>query len=459
LKKFIAVAFAILTLGSVALPHSSATPVAFNKPVRLTPPATGGYEPGIVIDRFNNIIVTAHKQNHSLILSPDPDGPVPVRSMSWVWTSDDLGKTFHNMPGLSDLNVTKMNFGDEGDLAIDGKDHIYFVDTNVADNSFSRWTSTGRGKITLDSSRPLGPFGEPIDDRPWIAAHGDGVVMYAGNEGDMQTYPLGQGTQSEAIGPGRYTVYMSYDHGDTFDPIGQTLKDSGWCRPAADPIKGSKYLYMICTDDGVISAGKKNVPENKSGHLLSFVSKDDGKTWQRHTIDTYNANDGWDTWPSIGIDPRNGTMYMLYIDRYADKANNNAMMSHAMLYTSKDHGTTWSSKEVTHSPGQIRYSWVGVAPNGSLGIAYYYRPDALTDWYVYAGTAKPGAGFDIVNAAPSFPIMDKRSASPWGDFFQIAFGPDNKLNIVVTVNNSLASDADTASANGLNSDIYFIRQK
>src|SRR3954451_8007979 len=199
----------------------------FGAPVLLTTDKyAGGYEPGITVDRFNNIVVTAHKQNHTLVVSPDSRGTIPVRSQSWLWTSKD-GKTFTDMPGLTPLGEQNLEFGDEGDVAYDETGHVYFVDTNVTDNSFSRYKATGNGKLVLESTRPIGPFGEPLDDRPWVAAHGDGVVLYVGNQGDKVTYPAGSlGHDGTAYGPGRYTAYLSYNHGDTFDPIGITLADS-----------------------------------------------------------------------------------------------------------------------------------------------------------------------------------------------------------------------------------------
>src|SRR5438045_950288 len=150
--------------------------------------------------------------------------------MSWAWYSTD-GVKFHDLPGLTDLSLEQHDFGDEGDLALDDAGHLYFVDTNVLDATFTRWSTTDRGKVTFESHRPLIPAAQLVDDRPWVTAHGDGVVFYLGNEGDKVTYPLGQGTGS-GFGPGRYTVYASYDAGESFNSIGYTLKDSGWCRPA-----------------------------------------------------------------------------------------------------------------------------------------------------------------------------------------------------------------------------------
>jgi hypothetical protein len=406
----------------------------FAAPVLLTTDKyTGGYEPSIAVDRFNNIVVTAHKQNHSLVLSPDERSATKLRSQSWLWTSKD-GKTFTDMPGLTPLQEQNLEFGDEGDVAYDETGHIYFVDTNVADNSFSRYKATGNGQLALETTRPIGPFGEPVDDRPWIAAHGDGVVMYAGNQGDKQSYPAGRTGDGDAYGPGRYTVYMSYDHGDTFDPLGVTLNDSGWCRPGADHARGSKLLYVVCSNDGDA--------DGKSGTFWSYVSRDDGKTWSRYRMGGYDKKKTV-SWPSITIGA-DGTVYVLYTEGKTS--------GRLQLLTSKNHGQSWTKRDVTPAEGVYQYESFDIAPNGTLGLAYYYRPGAGQPWHVYAATAKPGQRF-VPTRVSTQPIASSKSTSPFGDFFEIAFGPDNKLNVVWTALN------EDLLLEGLNSDIYFARQQ
>lgn len=459
---------AVLGLGVSALAASpTSTGPRFGAPVLLTVDKyTGGYEPSITVDRFNNVYVTAHKQNHSLVVSPDSRSALGVRSQSFLWTSKD-GKTFTDMPGLTPLQEQNLEFGDEGDLAADDTGHVYFVDTNVADDSFSRYKATGNGKLVLETTRPVGPFGEALDDRPWITAHGDGVVLYAGNQGDKATYPAGRGGDGAAYGPGRYTVYMSYNHGDTFDPLGITLADSGWCRPGADHRKGSKDLYVLCTNDG----GANDVQENagdegfERGTLWAYSSHDDGRTWHRSKMGSYDAaRERNSTYPSLSVG-KDGTVYALY---NASRTTHTQILpggvpdpatglddpadSHLMLYTSKDKGRTWSSRDVTPRKGMIRYTWLDVAPDGTVGIAYYYRPDKNEDWYVYAATAKPGKPF-VANKVSTKKIASKDYGSAFGDFFQIAFGPDSKLNIAWTVQNT------DLFAEGLNTDIYFARQR
>ena len=64
---------------------------AFLAPVKVTPTAAGGYEPGIVSDAYGNLYATAHKENAELALSPDTRSSTLTRSMSWAWYSDDHG--------------------------------------------------------------------------------------------------------------------------------------------------------------------------------------------------------------------------------------------------------------------------------------------------------------------------------------------------------------------------------
>jgi hypothetical protein len=431
---FVAAAAAGLGVAAaLAAPGPAATAAAprFAKPVLLTVDANaGGYEPGVVVDKFGNVVVTAHKQNHTLVVSPDSRSATGTRSMSWVWWSRDGGKTFADMPGLTLAQEQNAQFGDEGDLATDATGHIYFVDTNVGDISFTRWRASGRDELVLETTRPANVMGEPVDDRPWITAHGDGVVMYLGNEGGDE-YPAGQpplgGQPDAANGPGRYTIYMSYDHGDTFDHTGYTLRDSGWCRPLTDRRKTTKSFYVVCSDD--------------NGTHYAYVSTDDGHHFTRYTMGKYASS----SWINGAVGP-DGSLYAMYHEKHDDG-------QHLMLYTSKNAGRTWSKRDVTVGrPGAIAYSWMDVSPKGLLGIAYYFSKDGSHDWEVWAGTAKPGQKFAFGKVAPGQKLTADNSGAPWGDFFQIAFGPDEKLNVVWTQNAALAG------VGGLNSEIYYARQ-
>src|SRR5437868_15215667 len=153
----------------------------FGAPVKVTPAGAHGYEPAVYTDHFGNIFATAHKENWQLAVSPDPNSPTYTRSMSWAWASSDGGRSFADLPGLTMLSLEQHDLGDEGDMAVDDANHLYFVDTNVTDVTFTSWDIYGLGQYVLDQHRPLLPAGVPVDDRPWGTAHGDGQVFDFGN--------------------------------------------------------------------------------------------------------------------------------------------------------------------------------------------------------------------------------------------------------------------------------------
>lgn len=447
------------TVGLVAPGQAVAatTSITFDAPVKLTSVDAnfGGYEPGLVVDRFGNIVVTAHKQNHGDAISPD-SGTLPVRAQSWLWMSSDGGKTFPDIPGLSALNADRADFGDEGDVAMDDTGHIYFVDTKVADISFTRWKATGLGAVTEEYTTPALGSASPVDDRPWVIAHGDGVVQYLANEGDKLTY-----------GPGRYTSYMSYDGGATFDHLGVNLPDSGWCRPVASHHAASKQIVVFCTNDGGANDQTTNpcTPGYMDGTLWAYVSTDDGATFTRHQAGTYNACNPVDSWPSVAEDAA-GNLYALYLDAtttggpgptgslpgVGDPLSSvKAGTYHLNLYRSTDHGTTWTKREVTPEAGLYHYAALDVAPDGTVGIVYYHAKDANSDWFVYSGVAPRFSGhFQTAQIAPD--TVGTALFGPLGDFFECMFGPDGKINVVWT---SLSTIGGSASTYGLNSDIYY----
>ena len=441
----------VVVVVSTLVLHGGTTAAQFQPPVKVTPNLGYGYEPAVVVDPTGNIYVTAHKENWQLVLAPDANSPTYTRSMSWVWMSANDGATFGDIPGLTSLSLEQHQVGDEGDLAVDDAYHLYFVDTYAGDNTFTRWTIAGRGQVTLDFSRPAIPTAQPIDDRPWVIAHGDGHVFYLGNEGDKKTYPAGQGTGS-GFGPGRYTVYASYDGGLTFDPLGYTLKDSGWCRGAADHTVGSPYVYVVCGNDG----GSDDVftDVNPKGTLWAYASADDGHTFERFKVGSYKAFDATFSWPTVSVGP-DGTVWALYVDATALDSNNNPTGNKLMLFRSRDHGRTWSSQNITSLRGRYEYGWLAVSSDGSrLGLGVYYKPTAADAWRVYGAIWTPGAVPALVSLDPQNPVTPAGASEAPGDLMGSFFGPDGKLSVVWT--RRLQSIPGVAT---LTRDIYYARSQ
>jgi hypothetical protein len=433
-----------LAVISLAIYYSTraaqAAGATFRAPVIVTPDPGKGYEPAVVIDKYGNIFATAHKENWQLVVGPDPNSPLQTRSMSWAWTSVDGGRSFKNIPGLTSLSLEQHEFGDEGDMALDDADHLYFIDTNVADDTITRWNVTGHGlqNMTIDYTRPLVPSLQLVDDRPWIIAHGDGHVFYFGNEGDKVTYPGGSG-QGSGFGPGRYTVYASYNGGLSFDSFGYTLRDSGWCRPAADHRPGSKYIYAVCGNDG--GANGVYTPNNPKGTLYAYVSADDGHTFERYTIGRYNATDSTFSWPTVSVAP-DGSIWALYVD--ADQVTDcstdelgsttcDPVTNKLMLYHSTNHGKTWTSQNITPLRGRYEYGWLAVSPNGQrLGLGIYYKANDKAPWRVYGAIFSPGQKPVLTSLDQNNPVAPATSFEAPGDLMGSYFNPDGTLSVVWT---------------------------
>jgi hypothetical protein len=373
----------------------------FSAPVRVTPPMGFGYEP------------TAHKENWQLAVAPDTNSPTQTRSMSWAWVSVDGGQTWVDPPGLTPLSLEQHEFGDEGDMALDDAGHLYYVDTEVVDDTITRWSVNGHGvdHMTLDFTRPLIPTLQPEDDRPWIIAHGDGHVFYFGNEGNKTHFG------------GRYLVYQSYDGGQTFNPMGTVLEDSGWCRPAADHTRGSKWLYVICTND--------------EGALYAYVSSDDGHTFKRSTIGHYNhkMSIDWQSWPTPVV-ASDGTVYSLFVDARTVTGDGTPVVGNLELLTSRDHGRRWTYQDITPRAlrGQLEYGWLAVSPTSPrrLGLAVYYRPNTLAPWRVYGGIWTAGQVPQLSSIFPNQPAAPASEATAPGDYLNSTFDPQGRLNVVWT---------------------------
>ncbi len=403
-----AIALASPATAGKAGPGAAAAAATFAAPVKVTPDLGYGYEPTVLVDRFGNVFATAHKENWQLVVAPDQNSPTFQRSMSWAWTSVDGGNSFVDIPGLSPASLEQHEFGDEGDMALDDAGHLYFVDTNVTDVTFTRWKVTGNSlaSMTLETTRPILPSVSPLDDRPWVIAHGNGQVFYFGNDG------------TKAGDGGRYTVYKSTDAGNTFDPVGTVLPDSGWCRPAADHAKGSKYVYVFCGSD--------------TGWLASYVTTNDGLSWKRYTVARYNASDGTQSWPSVQVAP-DGSIWALYVDGVKLDQDGIPITSSLRLFHSTDHGVTWSEQNITPQPGHYEYGWVSVSPSGNqLGLGVYYRPNGTSPWRVYGAVWTPGAVPKLVSLDDANPVAQADESEAPGDFLTSYFGPNNKLSVIWT---------------------------
>lgn len=397
------------------LASSAPQPLQFRSPVVLTPSTGfGGYEPAVLADHRGGVWVFAHKGNEGDVVSSDSQAADGVRGASWVWWSAD-GTRFADAPGgpVGPAPVpSELVFGDENALDEDNAGHVYAVDTSLTDASITRWhLGVGNRPPVFDFFRPVLPAGEAYDDRPWVAAHGNGVVLFMGNTWEQDAYPGNPANGSR----GASIVHMSYDGGATFDPVGVPLDGSGWCRPAADHRPGSHIFYAICTTN---SSAVRLAGLDFTNHMLySYVSTDDGRTWRRYPIRPYTTgNPNASNWPSVAVAP-NGTVYAAYVDQ----ANGGQPV--LWLFRSTNLGRSWQ-QQVVRWPDpttSIPLFSVAVSPKGAVGLCL----QDTSGVFAAVGTFGHAFGFSGVPTAGA-------PQSPYGDFTQCAFTHTGKLGVTWT---------------------------
>ncbi|MBT5736634.1 MAG: hypothetical protein HOI28_07345, partial [Euryarchaeota archaeon] len=170
-----------------------------------------GYEPSLSIDSEGNLFVTAHKDLR-WGGEGNPFAPVIGGNLdtwyacedgemtswdywaSWFWISNDGGETwghgenFEPTPGnLVNSAVGSVSgsgsecLGDEGDIAVDANDVVYYLDTTLEDNWWHKFTDGGNTYISPSVCERMQTMA--ADDRPWVSAQGDGIIHYLGNSG------------------------------------------------------------------------------------------------------------------------------------------------------------------------------------------------------------------------------------------------------------------------------------
>lgn len=406
----------LLAWSALAAPLS---PIAFSEPVKLNP-FGAGYEPGIDVDSQGTLYVTAHKA--SIVVEG-------TRLSSWLWYSDDDGATWNEMP--SPLQTHDKLFAFEGDLALDALDRLYYVDTLLADNTITRW-SPGP---TWDYSLPLQRT-SLLDDRPWISAHGDGIVYYIGNSalvaGVFGTEDLTEGSTTR----GRYHFYRSEDGGLTWT-IDRVLPNSGWCGVEASRLDDST-VYTVCIND-VLVPNRVYVQE----------SHDRGETFAQTRVGTLGGtNLGY---PTITVDGGSNV--------YAAWGDTKPGTVAKLMVARSTPELGWTTLQVPTTVGTVSRPWIDSGSEGVVAVAYYgtadTRTSASTDWRTYVAVSS-----NADEAVPTWDTVElsgvvQTSASAPADFMQVVVGPDDRAHVVF--GKSIAAP-DPLHVVDYNQDIYYVGQ-
>ena len=412
-----------------------------------------GYEPSLSIDSKGNMQITAHKDLRwggegnpfAPIIGGNldswyacEDGAMTTWDYwaSWFWISTDNGTTwvhgdqFEPTPGNllnsaagSVTGGASECLGDEGDIAVDNEDVVYYLDTTLEDNWWHRFTEGGEsyemGSVCQRMNTMAG------DDRPWVAAQGDGIIHYLGNSG---------ATPPECTGDnGRYWYYHSEDGGNTFSQC--FAMPGGWSTISTE--NAGSYVYVA----------QENADTN-SGTVQIRISDDYGRGTGP------GPSDG--SWAQpVDIGPRNGNCpegYPVVNNNeegtvavvWADCPNGDLGAWDMLMAISYDRGETWEESwsiapDWGDSGGLTMYPFVSISENDLVSVSWYgveYGDDGYTEgdeWYLQVGAIyEPSSGdefnWEIADPTPLHVVTAYEETNgdvhALHDFFETVHSPD-----------------------------------
>jgi len=408
-----------------------------------------GYEPSISIDSQGNMQVTAHKDLRwggegapiPFILGDDPglwyacsDGDSTSWDYwaSWFWISTNNGSnwthgdSFDPTPG----NMLTANYlaggseclGDEGDIAVDANDVIYYLDTTLEDNWWHRFTAGG-DSYEMGSCQRMNTMA--ADDRPWVAAQGDGIIHYLGNSGASPP--------ECSLDSGRYWYYHSENGGDSFSQC--YSMPGGWSTISAQ--RNGSYVFVA----------QENADTN-SGTVQIRISDDYGRgtgpgpsdgSWQA-PIDLGPRQGNCPEGYPVVNNNEGGTVAVVW----ADCPNGNTGPWALRVAISYDNGTNWSSWNATpFERGINMYPFVSISETNVVSIAFYgldfsqnNSEDGYTtgkEWFLYAAAIREPQendtwDFQVADPTPLHVVTqyeeDNGDTHALHDFFETVLGPD-----------------------------------
>jgi hypothetical protein len=356
-----------------------------------------GYEPGLAADSTGALYYTAHKDQSDRSSYP--------YKASWFMVSTDNGETWASPTQPFPLGAKWQYYvGDEGDIAVDSRDYVYFVDTFLLDNHLHVWADQGVWQYSEHIQKTVG-----LDDRPWITAQGNGILHYLGNNGNE-------------VNGGRYWYYRSANGGRTWT-TGDPVPGNGWAELDAE--RNGDHVYVV--DESEIDT---------EADIRVWISDDQGLSWDwANPVIIGHRNGTGSAYPLITTGD-NGIVFALWNDITDGEANG----THIFVAKSTDYGATWNSSEITPFKMYSYYQSITVDSTGTLGVAFYGTPDvpvnANSTWWLYGAMLRNAditnftgnTTFNFTKASPDNVFVGAR-VDALGDLFESAITPDGAYNI------------------------------
>jgi hypothetical protein len=293
-----------------------------------------GVEPSVVADRKGNVFVTAARK--VIASAPHPDESV---SASWLWTSNDGGKSFRLVPPLGS-SLQYPPFGTEGHLSIAPSGDVYFVDLTLA--SFSLAASTDHGATW--ELRNVAASNIPGGDRPWVAA-GPGMRVHA----VWNQIPSG------------FYVLTSDDGGRTFPHMVNVPGTMAGLETLG--VAGAPDGYEVPGVPVVGPDGTLFIARGEAGSVAVYASTDGGRSLTRTVAWRSDERVGW-----IFSTPAVDAAGVLYVST-VEVLDGTTRVRYAV---STDRGVSFSApREVGSLPGTHVLQWGAAGEAGEFAVAYY----------------------------------------------------------------------------------------
>lgn len=412
-----------------------------------------GYEPSLSIDSEGNLFVTAHKDLR-WGGEGNPFAPLIGGSLdtwyacedgemtswdywaSWFWISNDGGETwghgenFEPTPGNlansvagSATGAGSECLGDEGDIAVDANDVVYYLDTTLEDNWWHKFTDGGNTYISPPVCERMQTMA--ADDRPWVAAQGDGIIHYLGNSGASPP--------ECSADVGRYWYYHSESGGAPFSQC--YAMPGGWSTISSQ--NDGPYVF-VAQEDADSASGTVQVRVSPEYGRGTGPGPDDGTWLEPVVVGPRNGNcpEGYPV-----VNNNEGGMVVV---TWADCPNGNTGPWEMNVAVSYDNGTNWSNWNATpFDRGMAMYPFVSITEDNIVSIAFYGLDFGQNnsqegyvqgkEWYLYAGALKNPMendtwDFRIVDPTPLHKVTayeeTEGDTHALHDFFETVMSPE-----------------------------------
>lgn len=382
-------AAAVLTAGVTTATAAQRTPATtWQRPTKLGQWAGG--EPSAAFDPSGNgaVYIAAPQSiptGANLVL-----GGAATKGVGF-WASHDHGRTF---PISSDIGSAVGGGDSDVDVAPDHS--VYVTDLEAAATSICRSTDGGRtfgdaSAVNLGCSLVNTGQTGPDNDRQWLN-HGPNGVEYLTYHDFAANVPL---------------VYRSTDHGTTFVPCGNILGSGPGmtnfvpaaggdlvAKPVVDPRDGSMYVGVTEPDRSNIAGSPVGTP---LGNLYIAVAKGGCTGTTSFVTHTVYANPGANLakdFDAIAEDGA-GNLYMVGVGTLTAGQRGNGVY----LFTSHDHGTTWSKPQRVNTPNLTADAMPAIAAGkraGQVAVGWFGSSSSLTEndvhdqWRYYVATSTNG---------------------------------------------------------------------